>query len=148
MKDLRRDLLLKMIDYELWANEAWINYLPKFENRKRAKQILLHIVGCHSGWITSVDDWKDVPDEELELERDLPELLRRWKNVVQTRDLDEVLKWNQGKGQSRSVLLHELVHHVMNHGTYHRGHLRGLAESEGLKDFPETDSVGFFIKRD
>ena len=32
-----------------------------------------------------------------------------------------------------------MAHHVLNHGTYHRGHLRGLAYAEGWDDFHDTD---------
>ncbi len=34
----------------------------------------------------------------------------------------------------------EITEHVINHGTYHRGHLRGLAEAEGIS-FPDTDLI-------
>jgi uncharacterized damage-inducible protein DinB len=41
---------------------------------------------------------------------------------------------------------HEVVRHVINHGTYHRGQLRMLAELDGIA-WPETDMIFFFRER-
>lgn len=142
-----KEFLAQLCDYELWANEEWMAVMPKFKDRERADRVMRHIVGCYSGWIGLVDDWEDKPDENLDVAVDMKELLRRWQGVVQSRDLDEVIEFTGGKGNKRRLSVRELVHHVINHGTYHRGHLRGLAEAEGLKEFPDTDSIYFFIPR-
>lgn len=44
-------------------------------------------------------------------------------------------------------MLSEVAHHVFNHGTYHRGHLRGLADAAGFEDFPETDLIRFYREK-
>lgn len=135
-----------LLDYEQWANEQWLNTLSKFQNRDRAELVLKHIAGCYSGWITLVDDWVDKPDAEIDLPKDMEELLRRWRLVLRSRGLDEQIEFTGGKGAKRTIRVRELLHHVLNHGTYHRGHLRGLAEGEGMTDFPETDSISYFVR--
>ena len=49
-------------------------------------------------------------------------------------------------GPEESLTLMELTWHVLNHGTYHRGHLMGLAEREGW-DPPGTDFLDFVLER-
>jgi uncharacterized damage-inducible protein DinB len=38
----------------------------------------------------------------------------------------------------------EIAHHVINHGTYHRGHLRGLCDAAEFTEFPDTDLIKFY----
>ncbi|MBA4292531.1 hypothetical protein C0431_06130 [bacterium] len=142
-----REFLEQLVGYEVWANEQWLGTLGRFKDRARAEGVMRHIVGCYNGWLGLVAEWEGKPHDELDLEADMKDLLRRWRVVVQTRDLDEVVEFTGGKGNKRRLSVRELVHHVLNHGSYHRGHLRGLAESEGLADFPETDSLYYFIPR-
>ncbi|MFM9873127.1 MAG: DinB family protein [Fimbriimonadaceae bacterium] len=135
------------LDYEAWANEQWMNTLVRFEDRKRATAIMQHIVGCYGGWITKMDDWTNPDDEDIDLERDMPDLLRRWRRVLRENSLDTPYDFQSRSGKDRQILLSEVLHHVLNHGTYHRGQLRGLAEAEGMVDFPETDIASFYVLR-
>lgn len=85
-----------------------------------------------------LSDWQR---EDLDLNRDVPRLNELWRRIISEADLDSVLEMTG----DRKISALDLIQHVMNHGTYHRGHLRGLAEAEGLTDFPETDIVRFAV---
>lgn len=135
------------LDYEAWADEQWMNTLVRFEDRERATNIMRHIAGCYWGWLPVVVEWQDKADEEIDLEVDLSAGLRRWRQVLRERDLSELVSFTVGKGFKREIKIGELLHHVLNHGTYHRGQLRGLAEAEGMVDFPETDVSTFYVLR-
>lgn len=134
-----REALLRRWEYEVWANELWAQALPNFQNEDRACRVFRHIYSCYSGWAPLVANWQV---DEVELERDVPLLHKLWRGVIQTADLHAMLEL--GGGRRISAL--DLIQHVMNHGTYHRGHLRGLAEAEGLTDFPETDLVRYAVQ--
>jgi uncharacterized damage-inducible protein DinB len=135
------------LDYEVWANNQWLNTLVRFQDRKRATEIMQHIVGCYGGWITKMDNWENRKDSDIDVEKDMPDLLRRWRRVLRENSLDTAYDFQSRTGKDRRILLWEVLHHVLNHGTYHRGQLRGLAEAEGMVDFPETDISSFYVLR-
>lgn len=137
MNDLRSSLLRRW-EYEEWSNDLWAQALPNFQNEERARKIFLHIYNCYSGWAPMLADWQR---EDLDLNRDVPRLNELWRRIISEADLTAVLELSN----DRKISALDLIQHVMNHGTYHRGHLRGLAEAEGLTDFPETDIVRFAV---
>lgn len=137
--DHLRKALLERWDYEQWANERWSQALPHFQNRDRVERVFRHIYGCYSGWAHCVSDWPSDFDGSLDLQRDISLLHSVWRQVIEESDLEAKITLSDG----RQLTALNLIQHVMNHGTYHRGHLRGLAEAEGLTDFPETDYVGY-----
>lgn len=140
MEDLRQALLQRW-EYEEWANGEWLKALPNFQNSSRAASVFKHIYSCYSGWAHYVSDWPKGFDVELNVDRDAPLLNVVWRKVINESDLDSSFDLSD-KGKMKVL---DLIQHVMNHGTYHRGHLRGLAEAEGLKDFPETDYARFVL---
>ncbi|MFX6823282.1 DinB family protein [Acinetobacter baumannii] len=52
------------------------------------------------------------------------------------------LTFKRFNGEEVTSTVESIVLHVANHGTYHRGELRGLCRAAGWEDFPETD---FFL---
>lgn len=139
-------MLLDLFAYDYWANLQWLQHLANFRDVKRANTILKHIIGCQM-WITAAtDDIADKPDEEIRIPEDMDMLYRAWVKLISERDPLEEVRVFDLSGSECTIKLYELAHHVLNHGTYHRGHLRGLAQAEGLSDFPETDSMIWFTE--
>lgn len=142
MEHLRAHLLA-LLDYEEWANQLWRQVVPDMNDPARGFAIMRHILSCYSGWAPSVSNWVEPSELNPSNEELWSQLYEKWRDVIQSEDLDRVVEFGPG----RRARVGELVHHVLNHGTYHRGHLRGLAEAQGFVDFPETDSVRWFIKQ-
>lgn len=134
----------RLVDYEEWANGEWLAALPRFRDVARAESVMRHVAGCYSGWLPLVSDWVDVRGEDWDFRAALPGLYAALREVA-AGDLEREVSWER-LGERRGLTAGELLHHMLNHGTYHRGHLRGLAEVEGLADFPDTDSVKFFVR--
>ena len=44
---------------------------------------------------------------------------------------------------SQTAFAHEMIHHCMNHSTYHRGQLTMMARQLGLENLPPTDLIYF-----
>jgi uncharacterized damage-inducible protein DinB len=74
-------------------------------------------------------------------------LTNAWLVVLDRHDLDEVIHFMSLTGVPGSFRLDEIVRQIPNHGTYHRGELRGLVVSHGLDEWPETDLLRFFAAR-
>ena len=104
--------------------------------------ILLHIVKAQVIWLTRIEGtpmWEPTLEEfPLHLDRSIG----RWKRFLLGADLGAEISYTTSQGQHFDNKVSEIVRHVINHGTYHRGHLRGLAEERGV-EFPETDYILF-----
>jgi hypothetical protein len=67
------------------------------------------------------------------------ELSGLWLAVIEQVPAEKTLEYVDMAGAPRALPFGAVANHVANHGTYHRGHLRGLAEGQMVKDFPDTD---------
>jgi hypothetical protein len=74
----------------------------------------------------------------------LDELNQRWRSALTERELAEVINYKRTTGEALSLSLKQIASHVINHGTYHRGVLRGIALLEDRWDFPDTDLANFY----
>jgi uncharacterized damage-inducible protein DinB len=130
-------------DYDRWANRQWIAALGSFKDLARAHAVLEHILASQNRWLTRIG--VDIPPQQGDMS--LQELFdvgnRTWIMVMETADPDELVTYSTSEGKQYTQSIGQIAMHVINHGTYHRGQLRGLAEAEGLTSFPETDLILF-----
>lgn len=132
--------------YDLWANRIWLSHLGAFKNMNRPLEILEHIHGAQVIWLIRCgvefgDSKKDMSLADL-----FADSTEIWIQFLKDRELDEPLTYNR-EGVDYTHTLGEIAMHVINHGTYHRGHLRGLAEGDGYIDFPDTDFALYLRER-
>lgn len=143
------DLKTRLIEgmrYDLWANRLWLTVLPRFSNPDDGRQILRHILNAQIVWHARIrgaapEIATSVDDAALEAS------VRDWIALLSVRDLDETIAYRTTLDVPFEQPLHEIAYHVINHGTYHRGQMRGLADAQGMSDFPETDFVGWLRTR-
>lgn len=139
-----RQQLQEAFDYDLWANAKWLECLPHLGNhRARAEEILSHILKAQHIWLTrslSNEEVADLPDD---LVTGFNQLNAAWKEFIGISDPTAFVSYTNFSGESFFRMVEEIARHVINHGTYHRGHLRGLAEASGFEGFPETDFIRF-----
>jgi uncharacterized damage-inducible protein DinB len=133
-----------MWKYDLWATKQWMDTLIRFTDSKRPDEIVTHILFAQ--WL-----WLDRCNGFFKLGLDLPakpeapsttlaeELNQLWLSILDAMPSEAVLDYMNLAGEPMSVPFGVVVRHVPNHGTYHRGQLRGLAEVQMMTDFPETD---------
>ncbi len=138
----------KLFDYDRWANRRWIKTVSSLKDQERAVEILRHILMAQRAWLERLLQQQD-PDvqvdtyDHISLDEGFANSAAEWKQFLATCDLGGTLRYTRGDGIEYAISLRDVVHHVLNHGTYHRGHLRGLADAEGLTEFEDTDFAFF-----
>lgn len=138
--------LVERVGYEEWANGEWLATLPKFRNGDRAREVMGHIFSCYSRWLSEVSEWEHRDEMEPQMMDD-PSALYEELRKAASGDLERRVEiFSRRAGKTVEFSAGQIMTHCMNHGTYHRGHLRGLAEAEGLTDFPDTDALFFWMK--
>ena len=137
---MTREALLELQDYDLWANRRWLAVLPEMPDPTRASNIFMHILNAQHHWLGRVMSEEEAGVRSDDLAIELERLYTAWRDILVNCDPNAYASYER-EGQAHFHMVSEIAHHVFNHGTYHRGHLRGLADAAGFEDFPETDIV-------
>jgi uncharacterized damage-inducible protein DinB len=137
--------LIRGFDYDLWANERWLAVIDQLPDPDHARDIMKHVALAQHVWLSRLGR----VDREFPADRPLEETLARqtelWKSTLAAVPLGLLFNWTRLRdGVARQGTLEDIARHVINHGTYHRGHLRGLADAAGFNDFEDTDFALFF----
>lgn len=137
--DSVRQMLLLGFEYDLWANLRWYNAIQLMKERQSdASAALQHILTAQRNWLercgVAVEGLSRVATRS-----GLQEMNETWRKLLASRSLDDVIEYKNSRGQDFKRPLGEIAWHVMNHGTFHRGHIRGLAQAEKFDEFADTD---------
>lgn len=155
-----RDLL----EYDAWATQQLIQAAATLGSaawthdlngpRTSLRQQLVHLVITVDTYRALLQD-QDLPAERPE-EFTEPTALAGFHEAVRERvkallnglpqeSFNTVARW-----QKQDATLHvspaEVLRHVVNHGTYHRGQVAALLKLHGV-DFPETDYISWKNER-
>ncbi len=132
-----------MLDYDRWATSRWLVALPNLQNLGRAHEILEHMLSAQQIWLGRIGVEMSHGQANVPLAAVFDGLHGLWRRVAEEAALEEVITYKTSTGDEFQNSIGEIAYHVVNHGTYHRGQLRGLAESEGFSGFPDTDLILF-----
>ena len=99
-------------------------------------------------WYTRVAEAIDKPAETLEaLERDWPDLQRRWEvfcDSLSEADLARPIPYRSIRGYDAVANVEQVVLHLVNHGTLHRGQVMGMIRQRGMVP-PGTDLIHYYM---
>ncbi|OIB03300.1 damage-inducible protein DinB [Paenibacillus sp. LC231] len=155
---------VKMYEYHVWANQAIFNRLLELPgelyNQKitsifpTVSEALIHIYTADLGWINILSgmDMKQALTEAFQLREELEsisledlnlrfiELSERFTAFLgQNPDLERIIRLDNPYAGIRDTRLSEIILHVVNHGTYHRGNIaammRQLGSSSAMTDY-------------
>lgn len=135
-----RDFLIEGFEYDLWANLRWTPIVGQLD---QAEPILRHVLQSQRIWLArclgeeSMRAWSDSLDEALKAANE------DWIELIRIGDPEAFVTYERN-GKTHFQTIEQISRHVINHGTYHRGQLRNLAEG---MDFPETDFILFVRER-
>lgn len=144
-----RDWLLDQIAYERWATGRWIEFLAQKTHPAELDATLEHLVDCYEDWLNRCYSalgrprvrWSGTLDQRLHA------CLQQWVVLIHEEEPAALLSWSSSRFGDYSRTLGDVLRHVCNHGTYHRGQLSIMARQAGLKRYPETDFVSYAGRR-
>lgn len=151
----------RLVTYNRWANEQFVTWLMEYDETLLSAHVessfpsiratVVHNWGAETGWTSYLQnkEWqrpydgdsfsgstKDALLQWLEASRILEDFIHNADFVVINQDL---LK------NEREYLAEDVVMHVVNHATQHRGQIITMARALGLQNIPRTDLI-FFAK--
>jgi uncharacterized damage-inducible protein DinB len=152
--------LTELLEYQHWATTKTLDSVAKLSleqlhrdlgsSFKSVFETLVHVYGADRAWLgrltgqsPSRPNLADYPN--LEVLRDAWEVvLEGWKVTVSKFENPKLeIHYKSYDGTPFSSSLEEIVKHVVNHGTYHRGQVAAMQRMLGGEAIG-TDLIGFY----
>ncbi|MFP7233188.1 damage-inducible protein DinB [Bacillus subtilis] len=166
------DFALKLYKYNVWAHQQIFSRLKELPNEvyrqdmqsvfPSISHVLSHVYLSDLGWIevfsgkslsdalALAEQLKEQTDaKELEEMEDLfLELSERYTLFLQQKEqLNKPLQIQNPSGGIMKTTVSELVPHVVNHGTYHRGNITAMLRQAGYASAPTDYGLYLFMNQ-
>jgi uncharacterized damage-inducible protein DinB len=158
-----KDLLFQYTQFNLWANKQMINWLlTKDQNLMNEALIssfptinktLSHIWIAEHLWMCRIENiaWSNLINRHDGLTtNDISEDLIASSTYyidkiipITESELEERIDYKLLSGDIGHASVMYIIHHVMNHSTYHRGQLVTMGRELGFMDPPKTDFMHY-----
>ncbi|WP_020403432.1 DinB family protein [Gracilimonas tropica] len=140
----------QLFEYDKWANDRIfeaLKKLPSSEEQKETERLFSHLLTAQRVWVNRIQEqptppeiWPDLSVKEMEkLLNENLELL--WQLISKK---DEVIQYQNSKGDSFQNSVQEILMHVVIHGQHHRAQIASLLRQSGVTP-PVTDFI-FFLR--
>lgn len=141
----------ELFEYSHHFNQKLAEIFKESPDKTSEKAIKLynHILNAHQIWNNRIDPvqskfgvWELHPIQDLKSidETNFGQSL----NILDKFDLNEIISYSNSNGQAFRNSIRNLLFHVINHSTYHRGQIATEFKEQGLEPLP-TDYI--FFKR-
>jgi len=145
-----KDFLIRLFDYDKYANLLIMKAIADAGNPEKPVQLMAHILAAQQIWLArclggapaSAAIWPEWgPDIFEPLVSDCH---REWNDFLITKtdaDFNDLISYNDLKGNPHHTKLSDIFGQVLNHGTHHRGQIGQLLKISGLETLPPTDYI-------
>jgi len=143
-----------LLDYNSWANNNVVLALKKNNiNNRKPIELFSHIVNAEIICFGRVNKDFNYPFKPFEI-RSYDEninLLKsnnfKWKdfiNSLKETDFNNVIEYKNIKGENCILRIWEIIIHMLNHSTYHRGQIASTLRSMDIQ--PPVSDFAEFVK--
>lgn len=156
-----KDTLSQLAAYNIWANQKLLDIILTLPEEKQQQELpssfknlyttILHMLHAESVWWQrmKLQERINLPMETFkgsmqELSNELIQQNRQWQQWVNTATepmLEHVFQYYTAKKEMYKQPVCQMILHVFNHGTYHRGQLVNMLRQLGIEKIPQTDFI-------
>lgn len=159
-----KESLLQYANYNLWANGRMIDSLLKLSPEQldmdinssfnTIRKTVLHCLGAEYIWLQRLQLAEQPVWIGDELDKPFDIACTQWQQASKDllefinaqfddKALQHVIQYYRKK-QPFKLQVWQVLHHVFNHNTYHRGQLVTMLRQAGVNKIPGTDFSSFF----
>ena len=156
-----KQLFIAYANYDLWANQQILDVVLSLTEAQQKQEIqssfpTIHKT-CSHMWDANRIWWQRLQYDEnimgptvngnYTINEIVDNLLQQnrlwidWINNASDADLDAILHYKNMKGDPFSQPIREILLHLSNHNTYHRGQLVTMLRQVGIEKIPQTDYI-------
>ena len=156
-----KELLTQLAAYNTWANQKLMETILSLPEEKQTAEVpssfnsiyktVLHMWDAESAWWQrmKLHERIIIPSENFNgTIRDIINGLMQqnqqwlgWVNTASDNALDHVFQYQNSKKEQFKQPIFQMLLHVFNHGTYHRGQLINMLRQLGVEKVPQTDFI-------
>lgn len=156
--------IIKLSKYNLWANQKmckWINEindeqwnLELVSSFTGIKKTALHILAAESLWYERINEREAKWNAELYDNKNKENITQEWLNKskelllfcesLNENQLIKNITYTRLTGETYTQPIGEILNHVFNHSTYHRGQIVTLLRQVGFNDVDSTDLLLYY----
>ena len=142
---------LNLFQYDAWANGLILQSIEEKSIQNQKIELLFsHLLIAQKVWLNRCIN-KDEDFELWSMKQDLVDFLNQntldWLNYLESLEnssFENSINYQNTKGQEFNTLLKDILIHIVNHGTYHRGQIIQLLKEERIT-VPQTDYI-FWVR--
>ncbi|GIX42727.1 MAG: hypothetical protein KatS3mg129_2460 [Leptospiraceae bacterium] len=128
--NLLKNLFLDLFQYNDHFNKALLKEFVEHSNKvsERSIQIFNHIINAHQIWNNRIDP-QDIPFNVWEIHtwdecNHINENnYRHTISILENNNLENFINYKNSKGEKYTNSIMEILFHIINHSTYHRGQI-------------------------
>jgi uncharacterized damage-inducible protein DinB len=163
---MTKNYFIQLSNYNIWANDIVCDWLEKISDAQWTQHItssfssiretVLHIAAAEHIWLQRMNKeekqvwlqstFTGTKDEHITLWKKASGALKDFVESFAENNLQTNLDFKRLNGDAYSMPYYELLAHVFNHSTYHRGQLVTMLRQVGFTGVESTDMLGFFRK--
>jgi uncharacterized damage-inducible protein DinB len=156
-----KELLKQYAAYNIWASQKIIDVILAMPEEKQLTEIpssfnslcntVLHMWDAESIWwqrlklqVNIIRPGKDFKGTMQDATSGLIQQSRQWEEWISNASelaIEHVFQYQTLDGTQYKQPTWQMLHHVFNHGTYHRGQLINMLRQLGLEKLPATDFI-------
>lgn len=144
-----KDYFLHLFDYHVWANEQLIQHLKTLPSELLLQQVssvfptiahtIGHILAADETWFSRMESKpyhsSSIKVESISKIEDAEKisfnLYSELRNYLLHTNLEDQIDYKNTKGQQYRNSKYEILQHLVNHGTYHRGNIAAMIRQMG-----------------
>jgi len=156
-----KDLLSQLATYNIWANQKLLEVILGLPEEKQRQELpssfrslyttVFHMWDAESIWWQRMKLHERIirPSDNFnssmrDVANGLLQQNQQWQQWVSTTTepiLDHVFQYYSFQKESFKQPIFQMLLHVFNHGTYHRGQLVNMLRQLGIEKIPPTDFI-------
>ncbi len=162
-----KELLVQYAAYNIWANQLLLDVINVLPEEKQKQEIVssfpslyktvLHMLDAESIWWQRLKLQEHIIRPSDSFNGDLKMLSSNlllqnkqwseWLNNTNEVMLQHQFKYQNTKRESFKQPIYQMLLHLFNHGSYHRGQLVTMLRQAGVVKIPPTDFIVWSRKR-
>ncbi|MFD1145174.1 DinB family protein [Larkinella insperata] len=141
--------LIRLLDYEQWANRAVIDALEQVESPpERAVKVMGHVLSAQQVWLSRLTGevsyvavWEDIPIAWMGETSDRNVRgLKTFLEAEPEESLNRIITYKTSSGLPFSSSVLDILTQLSHHAAYHRGQIIQLLRPQ-LTEVPMTDFI-------
>jgi uncharacterized damage-inducible protein DinB len=160
-----KEILLRYADYNLWANKRIVEAMLNLDEIDADREVVssfpslratvYHTWSAEYVWLQRLEFVEQPVWIQGSYTGTFAAACVEWERVSelliqfvarQPDDLafEQICQFHDRQGVAHKSEMGQILHHVFNHSTYHRGQMVTILRQLGLKEIPGTDLIAYF----